>query len=103
MTNQPAQPILTYLDRHEVSETFADSLGKLTVEGFNAKLEFVVNRMDNPSPGSPPTGKAIPICRLVLPFPSMMDLHAKLGALISLMQAQGLVNIIPPTPPGRPN
>jgi hypothetical protein len=103
VTNQPAQPILTYLDRPEVSETFADSLGKLTLEGFNAKLEFVVNRMDNPSPPNPPTGKAVPICRLVLPFPSIVDLHAKLGALISLMQAQGAVNVAPFTPPGKPN
>jgi hypothetical protein len=68
--NQPPQPILTYLDRPEVSETFADSLGKLTLEGFNAKLEFVVNRMDNPSPPNPPTGKAVQFAGLFCHSPA---------------------------------
>jgi hypothetical protein len=37
------QPLLTYVDRPEIPETFADSCARMTVEGFNAKLEFVVN------------------------------------------------------------
>jgi hypothetical protein len=41
-----SMPTMTYVDRPEISETFADSCFRVSVEGFNAKLEFVTNRMD---------------------------------------------------------
>jgi hypothetical protein len=98
------QPLLTYVDRPEIPETFADSCARMTVEGFNAKLEFVVNRMDDPKPPAPPTGKAMTGLRLVLPLPGILDLHAKLTQLIGALQAQGAVQQVPPFPPStRPN
>jgi hypothetical protein len=92
---QGAQPGLTYVDRPEISETFSDSCARLTVEGLNAKLEFVVNRMDDPKPPAPPTGKAMTICRLVLPLPGVVDLHAKLSQILGVLQAQGIIQVTP--------
>jgi hypothetical protein len=101
----PAQPQLTYLDRPEVSETFADSLARAWCDAsHNVRMEFVVNRVDEPKPGAAPTGKAITACRLVIPGPGLVDLYAKLGALINMLQQQGVIKTVtqPPTS-GRPN
>lgn len=98
------QPAMTYVDRPEISETFADSCFRMTVEGLNAKLEFVVNRMDDPKPPAPPTGKATTVCRIVLPLPGVVDLHAKLSQLLGALQAQGILHQLPQTPQtGKPN
>jgi hypothetical protein len=89
----PVPPQLTYVDRPEISETFADSCARILVEGLNAKLEFTVNRMDDPKPPSPPTGKALTVCRVVLPLPGVIDLHAKLSQILSALQAQGIMKV----------
>jgi hypothetical protein len=100
----PIQPTVSYVDRPEISETFADSCARLSIEGLNAKLEFVVNRMDDPKPPAPPTGKAMTACRVVLPLPGMIDLHAKLTQLIGALQAQGVLTSIAQVPhSGKPN
>jgi hypothetical protein len=88
------QAKLTYVDRPEISETFADSCGRVTMEGPNCKLEFVVNRFDDPAPPTPPTGKAVTASRLVVPLPGLLDLHAKLSQLIGQLQAQGTIKAI---------
>jgi hypothetical protein len=94
----PVQPKMTYVDRPEISETFADSLGRMNFDGLNAKLEFVVNRMDNTNPPALPTGKAITACRLVLPVVCILDLHAKLSRLIATLEAQGALKKNPQVP-----
>jgi hypothetical protein len=98
------QPTMTYVDRPEISETFADSCARMTVEGLNAKIEFVVNRMDDPRPPAPPTGKAMTVCRIVIPLPGMIDLHGKLTQLIGALQAKGVIKAIAQLPQsGKPN
>ena len=92
------QPTMTYVDRPEISETFADSCFRLSIEGLNAKIEFVVNRMDDPKPPAPPTGKAMTACRIVLPLPGMIDLHSKLTQLIGVLQAKGVLKLIAQVP-----
>ena len=100
------QPTITYVDRPEISETFADSCARISVEGFNVKLEFIVTRMDDAKPQTPLTGKAMPTCRLVLPLPGILDLHGKLTQIIGTLQAQGALRQIPVAPgsqSGKPN
>lgn len=101
----PQMPTMVHMDRPEVSETFADSCFQISVEGFNVKLEFVVNRMNDPKPGVPPSGKATTAERLVLPIPGILDLHAKLTQLIGALQAHGVLKQVhmPPMPAGKPN
>lgn len=91
----PIQPKMNYVDRPEVFETFADSCARITVEGLNAKLEFAVNRMDDPRPPAPPSGKALTACRLVLPLPGLVDLHAKISQILGALQAQGVIQVTP--------
>lgn len=98
----PTQPSLTYVDRVEVSETFAHSLRRLTFDGANIYLEFVVNRMDDPQPPRPPTGNSVTTCRLVLPLIGALELSTHLNALMSSLRSQGLVPVPPPGNPGRP-
>jgi hypothetical protein len=104
MPNPVLGPQLKYVDRPEIFETFADSCARMTLEGFNGKLEFVVNRMDDPKPSAPPTGRALTALRLVLPVPGILDLHAKLTQLIGALQAQGMLTQVPQSPQsGKPN
>jgi hypothetical protein len=100
------QPTMTYVNRPEISETYVDSCARMTIEGFNGKLEFVVNRMDDPTPSAPPTGQAVTAIRLVLPLPGILDLHAKLTQLIGVLQAQGAlrqISMAPGSQSGKPN
>jgi hypothetical protein len=100
----PKPPQMTHVDRPEISETFADSLGRLTFDGIHLRLEFVVNRMDDPNPPAPPTGKALTACRVVIPLPGMIDMVGKLQAVMATLQAQGVLrHIQPPPTAGRPN
>ena len=111
MPNQPSLPAqaptqlqLTYVDRPEISETFADSLARISFDALHARMEFVVNRVDDPKPPAAPTGKSYTACRLVIPLPAALDLHAKLGAMISMLQQQGVLKpIVQPPTSGRPN
>jgi hypothetical protein len=99
----PTQPTLTYVDRPEIPETYADSVYRVSVEGLNAKLEFVVNRTDDAKPPAPPSGKSLTACRLVIPLPAMIDLHAKLAQLIGALQGQAaLKKQIAPIPKADP-
>jgi hypothetical protein len=97
-------PQLTYVDRPEVSETFADSMWRVNFESMLVKMEFVVNRLDDPSPPAPLTGRAVTTCRVVMPLPAMMDMLGKLQAIIAQLQTAGIIRPItnPPTD-GRPN
>jgi hypothetical protein len=91
---QVGQPHLRYVDRPEVSETFANSSRRLTFDGANFHLEFVVNRMDDPAPPAPPTGKQITVCRLVVPLVGAVELRDNLTRLIEALNAQGVIQRI---------
>jgi|SRR6266851_1876780 len=95
---------LTYADRSEISETFADSLWRVGFENMLLKMEFVVNRMDDPNPPAAPTGRAMTACRIVIPITGMIDMLGKLQAMMAQLQAAGFITPItnPPTS-GRPN
>jgi hypothetical protein len=99
---RPAQnqmpPKLTPLERLDVPETFVDSLGRLTFDGINVKLEFVVHRFDDVIPGQQPTGRAISACRTVMPIPGLLQTYGQLTALINTLQAQGVIKQLPQMP-----
>ena len=90
MAQQPTMQI-TYVDRSEVSETFADTIEKLSFDGQTLRLELCVTRMDDPTPPNPPTGKKYTACRLVLPPLAALDLVNKLQQLVALLDQQGIV------------
>ncbi len=91
----PAAPRLAYADRPEVAEVFAHAARRITFDGFNMQIEFVVNRMDDPDPSGVPSGRAVTAARLVVPLPGILELHAGLGNLIQSLTAQGVLHKTP--------
>ena len=61
---QPAT--IRYVDRPDISETFADSVSGLIFDGQSLRIEFAVTRLDEVKPNMPITGRRYPACRLVL-------------------------------------
>jgi hypothetical protein len=90
-------PAPRYVDRPELSETFADSVHRVLFDGSTARIEFVVTRWDEV--GTSPLRKAtlIPTCRLVLPAAGLLELINKIEGMRDALAAQGL---IAPTLPG---
>lgn len=82
---------LRYIDRPEIYETYADSLGLSTFDGHSLRVELCVTRLDPPSPPKQPTGRKYPTCRLVLSPEASVELFNQLQQMIGVMQQQGLV------------
>lgn len=100
---------IQYFSRPEVTETFADILEKLTVDGptNTLRMEFCVVRMDDPIPGNTKqTGKKYTAARLVLPMPGLLDMINKFQQIASVMEQQGTLKrqtIFTPPTSGKPN
>jgi hypothetical protein len=103
------QPRLQYVDRPEISETFADSVVKFIFEGANntVRIEFCATRMDDPAGSDPASGKLYTTSRLVLGMAAAIDLANKMTNLLAWLEKQGLVTRNPlasfTPPPGKPN
>jgi hypothetical protein len=90
---------LTYRDRPEISETYADLLRVVVAEGLAIKMEFVVNRPDQPStPGAVITGNTVTACRLVIPVQGALDMALKLNDLIEKLKGAGIIKPISEIP-----
>lgn len=78
----PAQPApqqrqpatIRYIDRPDVTETFADAISGLLFDGQTLRIEFGVTRLDEVKPNAPITGRRYPVCRLALPPNAAIDL-----------------------------
>jgi hypothetical protein len=111
--SQPApQTELQYVARPEVTETFADLLEKIVVDGQTStlRMEFCVVRMDDPKPNqTKQTGKKYTACRVILPMVGFFDMLNKFQQLASAMEQQGLLKreqvqpILTPQGSGKPN
>ena len=92
--NQPqsaAPPQYQYVDRPEVSETFADFVQRIQFDGQTLRLEFCVSRLDDHKPGTPVTGKRFPTCRLVLSAAAAVDLMNKMQQITSGLVKAGVL------------
>jgi hypothetical protein len=101
----PQQPELriSYVDRPEISEAFADSVEKINFDGQSWRIEFSVTRLEAPIPPNIQPAKRYPSCRLVLSINAGMALAAQLQAILSELERQGMIQKIPVTnltPPG---
>lgn len=59
-------------------------------------LEFVVNRYDQVTPGSPITGKKVTGERMVIPLPGIIALVASLSSLLAGLTQQGIIQQMTP-------
>jgi hypothetical protein len=94
----PVQPEMKHVDRIDVPETFVHSLRRLHFDGANFQMEFVVNRIDDPQPNTPPTGTMVTTCRLVLPLPGAIGLLNSLAAAAQGLADQGIIQQLPQAP-----
>lgn len=85
---------LTYVDRQDISEIFADSVSKVYINNNMLRIEYIANRINDIKNGSQPSGHAVVVCRIVMPVNSIIDISAKLQDLISKLRASGVIRHI---------
>jgi hypothetical protein len=85
-------PKLVYVDRPEITETFADGLETVVFDGMSVRMEFVVNRLDPANSHVAATGRKVTAARLVLPIAGVMNLASQLNALLAALGEQGALN-----------
>jgi hypothetical protein len=88
---QRPQVTLRYVDRPELGETFADSIGHLSFDGQSLRIEFAITRMDDVKQGAPMTGRRYPACRLVLSATAAVDLMNKMQQITSGLVKAGVL------------
>ena len=82
---------VSFVDRPEVSETFADSVRSIHFDGQTMRMELCSTRLDRPDPSIPPTAMHYPVCRLVLTPTATIDLFNKLQQVIAHLEKSGAV------------
>lgn len=91
-TKKPEPPTLTYDDRPELLETFADNVQRMTFDGRTLRIEFCVARRDDPVGGQQAkTGKSIPVVRLILDLDGAVDLFNKINSLQAALENAGVI------------
>jgi hypothetical protein len=92
MPDQPAPQLqLTYVDRPEVTETFADFVQRIQFDGQTLRFEFCVTRLDDQRTGQAATGKRYPACRLVLSPGAAIDLMNKMQQITAGLVKAGVL------------
>jgi hypothetical protein len=94
-----AEPKFDYVNRPDVNEVFVDAVHSLIFDGQTFRLEFVVNRMNEPKPGDKvPTGRQYTCARIVFTPRGGLDLANKLNNMLGAMEKQGMIKKNEPTP-----
>ena len=86
---------IQYIDRLDVTESFANSMGKCFFSEGVANIELCVTRLDRPNPPNPPTGKKYPACRLVLTPQAVIQLFQGLNGIMGAMEKEGIIKTNP--------
>jgi hypothetical protein len=100
MTGAPARPerpapTIRYLDRADLEETFADSIGGLIFDGQTLRIEFAVTRFDEVKGNAPLSGRRYPACRVVLPPAAAVDLINRMQQITAALTQAGVVKASP--------
>jgi hypothetical protein len=87
-----------YVDRPEVTETFADFVQRIQFDGQTLRLEFAVSRLEDQRPPAQATGKRYPACRLVLSASAAVDLMNKMQQITAGLIKAGVLKQDTPQP-----
>lgn len=91
-----------YVDRPDVSETFADYVQRIQFDGQTLRIEFGVSRLDDQkSPGGAATAKRYPVCRLVLSTGAAVDLMNKMQQITAELIKAGVLRSDAPAKPAQ--
>ncbi|HWA63884.1 MAG TPA: hypothetical protein VG939_21090 [Caulobacteraceae bacterium] len=82
---------LRYEDRPDLLETFVDTAHRMTFDGRTLRIEFCVNRWEDPGPDGARTGRSVPISRMVLDLDGAVDLFNKINSLQSVLESRGVI------------
>jgi hypothetical protein len=95
------QATFRYIDRPELTETFADSVNGILFDGQTMRIEFGISRVDDMKANVPATGRRFPACRLVLTPAAAIDLINRMQQAASALSQAGVVKTVHPatTPP----
>lgn len=86
---------IRYVDRADLTETFADSISGLVFDGQSLRIEFAVTRLDEVKPGAPISGRRYPACRLVLPPAAAVDLINRMQQIGAALTQAGVTKTTP--------
>jgi hypothetical protein len=88
---------IRYLDRPDVTETFADSITGLVFDGQTLRIEFSVTRVDEVKPDAPISGRRYPASRIVLSPGAAIELINRMQQIGAALTQAGVAK----TAPGR--
>ena len=80
-----------YIDRPEISETFADFVNRIQFDGQTLRIELCISRLEDQKPPAPPVGKRYPACRLVLSVGAGVDLINKMQQITANLLKAGVL------------
>jgi hypothetical protein len=89
---------VTYVDRPEISETFADAVQRVAYQGSVCRIELAVTRLHANGVVEPPKPEKVTAARLVLTAQAMADLCTQLKVILDRLEQQGKVTRQPATP-----
>ena len=89
------QAQLRYIDREDLTETFADSISGVVFDGQTLRIEFAVTRLDEVKPNTPITGRRYPTCRIVLPPAAAVDLINRMQQIATALTQAGVTKSTP--------
>jgi len=78
-------------ERHEIAETFADSLGQATFDGQTMRLEFCATRMTDVKRGEKATGKRHVVARMVLTPEAAVEMFNVCSQIVGALKNAGVV------------
>jgi hypothetical protein len=91
MADEQQRPKFRYQDMPTLGETFADSIGSWSFDGSTLRLEFLVSRLDPLKQGDQASGRAVPVCRLVLTTAAAVELIRASGQITSALMQAGVL------------
>lgn len=89
----PTHATFRYVDRPELTETFADTINVLVFDGQTLRIDFGVSRVDEMKSNTPTpiTGRRYPACRLVLTPSAAIDLINRMQQVASTLTQAGVI------------
>jgi len=91
MVDEMQRPKFHYQDMPNLGETFADTIGSWSFDGSTLRMELLVSRLDALKPGDPASGRAVPVCRLVLTTAAAVELIRASGQITSALVQAGVL------------
>jgi len=86
-----AEPKKQYVDRADLTEVYADTVGNVTFDGSTIRAELCVTRLEESKPPAAAIAKQYPTCRVAMRPDAALELFARLQQLIARMEQHGLI------------